>query len=393
MSPARVASLLILRSESCRPMTSDKQSPTIADYCVLSLVVPCYNEESTLARCIERVMALKSENLGLEIIIVDDCSKDNSLEIARELENKYAEVIVCHLPENRGKGAALRTGFERASGAFVGIQDADLEYEPLEYRKLLQPLLRDEADVVLGSRYLRPESRKALYFWHSWMNKTLTFFSNMMTNLDISDMETCYKLFKREIIQAMQLQENRFGIEPEMVSQIAQMRCRVWECAITYRPRTYEEGKKIGWKDGARALYCILHYSAHTAPLPMQLLIYLFIGGLSAVANVVLFSLLLGTGANMATAVALAFVGAALVNYLLCITILFKHKARWTTFGEIFAYLVTLVIMGSFDIVVTVGLAGVGLSPVFSKSLSALLGFVGNFLLRRYLVFPEKSIL
>ncbi len=323
---------------------------------------------------------------------MDDCSKDKSLDVARSLERQFPEVVVFHHDVNRGKGAALRTGFAQATGDFVGVQDADLEYEPLEYKKLLTPLLRNEADVVFGSRYLRPEARRALYFWHSWMNKTLTFLSNMMTNLDISDMETCYKLFRREIIQSMDLKENRFGIEPEMVSKIAQMRCRVWECAITYVPRTYEEGKKIGWKDGARALYCILHYSAHTAPLPMQLLLYFFIGGISAVSNILFFSLLLSLGMGIPAAVALAFFGAAFVNYLLCITILFKHKARWTTFGEISAYLITLAIMGAFDMTITTSLAGIGISPVLSKALAALLGFVGNFLLRRYLVFPEKSI-
>jgi glycosyltransferase involved in cell wall biosynthesis len=360
--------------------------------CTLSLIVPCYNEELTLTHCIERVLALRSEQLKLEIIIVDDCSKDRSLEVARRLEQQHSEVKVLHHKVNQGKGAALRTGFVHATGDFVGIQDADLEYEPLEYRKLLEPLLRDEADVVFGSRYLRPRSRKILYFWHSWMNKTLTIISNMMTNLDISDMETCYKLFKREIIQSIELKENRFGFEPEVVAKIAQKGCRVWECAITYRPRSYEEGKKIGWKDGARALYSILHYSAHTAPLPMQLLLYLFIGGVSAVGNVVLFSLLLHAGLAMTTAVVAAFVGAAAINYFLCILLLFRHKARWTTIGEILAYLATLAIMGTFDAAITLALAAGGMSPTMSKSLAALFGFVGNFLLRRYMVFPEKSI-
>ena len=179
--------------------------------CTLTLVVPCYNEEMTLAHCIERVMALQSKQLKLEIIIVDDCSRDRSLAVARELESEHPEIRVLHHEVNQGKGAALRTGFAHATGDFVGIQDADLEYEPLEYKKLLEPLLRDEADVVFGSRYLRPKSRMPLYFWHSWMNKTLTFISNMMTNLDISDMETCYKLFKRDIIQSLDLKNRRWS--------------------------------------------------------------------------------------------------------------------------------------------------------------------------------------
>lgn len=360
--------------------------------CTLTLVVPCYNEELTLNRCIERVLALRSEQLKLEIIIVDDCSKDRSLEVAHALERKHPEIRVLHHEVNQGKGAALRTGFVHATGDFVGIQDADLEYEPLEYRELLEPLLRDEADVVFGSRYLRPQARKVLYFWHSWMNKTLTFVSNMMTNLDISDMETCYKLFRREIIQSIELKESRFGFEPEVVAKIAQMRCRVWEVTISYKPRSFEEGKKIGWKDGVRALYCILHYSAHTAPLPMQLLLYLFIGGVSAVGNIVLFSLFLHAGIDITAGVVSAFVGAAVINYLLCISILFKHKARWTTTGEILAYLVTLAMMGVFDAGITISLVDAGMSPMMSKSLAALLGFVGNFLLRKYLVFPEKGI-
>lgn len=371
------------------PSNETVQSPAP---CTLSLIVPCYNEEATLENCIKRVLELDSESLLVEILIVDDCSTDNSLELARNLEHLHPRVkVLCHTV-NRGKGAALRTGFAHATGDFVGIQDADLEYEPLEYKKLLEPLRSGEADVVFGSRYLRPEFRRALYFWHSWMNRSLTTLSNMMTNLDISDMETCYKLFRRDIIQSMALQEDRFGIEPEMVSKVAQLQCRVWECAISYSPRTYEEGKKIGWKDGLRAVYCILHYSAHTAPLPMQLLLYLFIGGVSAVSNIVFFTTLMAGGAGITTAVVISFAAAALINYLLCISILFKHKARWTTSGEIVAYLATLVIMGSFDVGITLILAAGGLSPLLSKSLATTFGFFGNFLLRRFLVFPEKGV-
>ncbi len=358
----------------------------------LTLVVPCYNEEATLAHCVERVLELRSDQLELEIIIVDDCSRDKSLQVAQELERNHPEIRVFHHDVNQGKGAALRTGFVHATGDFVGIQDADLEYEPLEYRKLLEPLMRDKADVVFGSRYLRPSSRKVLYFWHSWMNKTLTFVSNMMTNLDISDMETCYKLFRRNIIQSFDLKENRFGFEPEVVAKIAERHCRVWEEAISYKPRSFEEGKKINWRDGVQALYCILHYSAHTAQLPMQLFVYLFIGGTSALGNILLFGLFNALGIGMTTAVVLSFAGAALLNYLLCIAILFRHKARWSTVGELLMYLLIITIMGGFDLGITMYLAKLGLTPLFSKTLATIFGFFGNFLLRRYVVFPEKGI-
>ena len=357
----------------------------------LTLVVPCYNEEMTLVACIDRVLELRSELLTLEVIIVDDCSSDNSLEIANKLAQQHSEVRVLHHEVNKGKGAALRTGFQYATGDFVGIQDADLEYEPMEYLSLLAPLLEDEADVVLGSRYLRMERRKVLYFWHSWMNKTLTFVSNMMTNLDITDMETCYKLFRREIIQSIDLKEDRFGFEPEVVIKVAQKHCRIWEVAINYKPRSFEEGKKIGWKDGVHALYCILNYGAHTAALPMQLLLYFFIGAASAVVNILMFVVSIALGFKMTLAIVVSFAIAALVNYLLCIAILFRHNARWSTTGEIFMYLLTLAIMGVFDLGVTFGILGLGAGPLFSKTVATVLGFIGNFVLRKYLVFPEKN--
>lgn len=356
----------------------------------LTLVIPCYNEENTLVHCVERTLGLASETLSLEIIIVDDGSTDKSLEIGKSLQVQHPEVVLLKHDTNMGKGAALRTGIAAASADFVGIQDADLEYEPLEYRKLLIPLINDEADVVFGSRYLRPDSRKVLYFWHTWMNKSLTCISNMMTNMDISDMETCYKLFRREIIQSMELKENRFGFEPEVVAKVAQAQYRVWEVAISYNPRRFEEGKKIGWKDGVKALYCILHYSAHSAPLPLQLFIYLVIGGISAVANVSLFALFMAMGLSIQVAVVSAFLAAAMVNYFLCIFILFRHNARWSTLGEVIAYFTTLTVMGIFDLAFTVFLINSGWSSVGGKSFATFLGFIGNFLLRKYLVFPDK---
>ena len=335
-------------------------------------------------------LAAGFRDLKLEIIIVDDGSRDNSLSVARGLAERHAAIKVLHHEVNRGKGAALRTGFQAASGDYVGIQDADLEYDPLQYRMLLAPILDGRADVVYGSRYLVNDNRRVLYYWHTWMNRTLTTVSNMFTNLDITDMETCYKLFKREIIQRIDLKEDRFGFEPEVTAKIAQLGCRIYECAITYLPRSYEEGKKINWKDGVRALYCIFHYGAHGAPLPMQILIYLFIGGTCAIINITLFSLLFGMGMSIGAAIVTAFVAAAAANYWMCILILFQHKARWNTGGEIVAYLATVAIMGVVDYGMTMGFTALNWGPTSSKALATGFGLIGNFLLRRFLVFPER---
>lgn len=358
----------------------------------LSLVIPCYNEERSLVACVKRVLAIATPELKLELIIVDDCSTDKSLSIARELAAHHPEITILHHEKNRGKGAALRTGFTHATGDFVGIQDADMEYDPQEFHTLLQPMLKEKADVVFGSRYLRTDSRRVLYFWHTWMNKALTTASNMFTNLDITDMETCYKLFRREIIQAIDLKEDRFGFEPEVTAKVAQIRCRVYECAISYTPRTAEEGKKINWKDGVRALYCILHYSAPSAPLPMQLLIYFVIGAICAVVNVAVFSILFHSGVKIELAAPIAFLIAAALNYFLCIFVLFRHKARWNTFGEVIAYVASVALMGLIDYGLTVAFVGLGVAPTVSKIIAAIAGFIGNFLLRRYLVFPQPGV-
>jgi glycosyltransferase involved in cell wall biosynthesis len=356
----------------------------------LSLVVPCYNEEATLAACVQRVLDLKSETLDLEIIIVDDCSSDTSREVAHQLAANHPEIILVFHNVNSGKGAALRSGFQKATGDYVGIQDADLEYNPLDYLLLLGPLLDGKADVVYGSRYLKAENRRVLYFWHTVMNKGLTFVSNMFTNLDITDMETCYKLFRRDVIKNISLVEDRFGFEPEVTAKVAQYPCRVYECAIGYNPRSYEEGKKIGWKDGVRALYCIFHYSAHIAPLPLQLLIYAVIGFLSAVVNIAVFLIQIGVGQPLWLATIASFIIAAAVNYLLSTALLFKHKARWSSLGEIGAYAVSVIIMGALDYVLTIGLINSSAAPFTAKVLSVLVGFMGNFLLRKYFVFPIR---
>jgi len=359
----------------------------------LSLVIPCYNEENTLRNIVERVLKLQSDDLQLEIIIVDDCSKDNSFQEAQKLQQEYPQIKLFQHEQNLGKGRALRTGFINATGDYVGIQDADMEYNPEDYLVMLKPLLEGKADVVYGSRYLRPYTRRVLYYWHTWMNKTLTMFSNMFTNLDITDMETCYKLFRRDVIQeiAPKLQENRFGFEPEVTAYVARGNYRVYECAIEYQPRTVEEGKKINWKDGVRALYCIFHYSASFAPIPMQLILYFFIGGFSAVANICAFVIFLNMQMPITMAIILSFILSATVNYLLCIAILFRHKARWSFWGEILFYIFMLLIMGVFDFGCTWLLCALYVSPVWSKAWAAILGFFGNYILRKYLVFPERK--
>ena len=199
-----------------------------------SIVIPCFNEEKTLKVCVERVMKIADESLFLEIIIVDDCSSDGSLSVARELESKHSEILVLHHEKNQGKGAALRTGFQKAIGDFVAVQDADLEYDPMDLKRLLVPLINGDADVVFGSRFLSYGVHRVLYFWHYLGNRFLTFMSNMFTDLNLTDMETCYKVFRREVIQGIQIRENRFGFEPEIVAKVAQMRLRIFEMGISY---------------------------------------------------------------------------------------------------------------------------------------------------------------
>jgi glycosyltransferase involved in cell wall biosynthesis len=223
----------------------------------LSVVIPVYNEEATIAQLIARVRAVP---LPKEIIVVDDCSTDGTRRSLEQIAERN-EVRAFFHERNQGKGAALRTGFAQARGEIVIVQDADLEYDPTEYPKLIQPIVDGRADVVYGSRFAGGESHRVLYYWHYLGNRFLTELSNMLTNLNLTDMETCYKAFRRDVLRDLVIEESRFGFEPEITAKIAKLNVRVYEVGISYSGRTYSEGKKINWKDGVSALRCILKYN------------------------------------------------------------------------------------------------------------------------------------
>lgn len=230
----------------------------------LSIIIPCYNEANTIHRILTKVIDVQLINgISKEIIIVDDCSKDKSPDAVREFFSGHPEVNYKLLEHkvNKGKGAALHTGINEATGDYLIIQDADLEYDPEEYNLLLKPVVNGFADVVYGSRFAGGNPHRILFFWHSLGNKMLTFLCNMVSNLNLTDMETCYKLFRRDIVQSLDLKEKRFGFEPEVTIKISRIpKVRIYEVGISYYGRTFEEGKKINWKDGFRAIYCILRY-------------------------------------------------------------------------------------------------------------------------------------
>jgi glycosyltransferase involved in cell wall biosynthesis len=231
--------------------------PTPKTAC-LAVIIPAYDEAGTIAAVLQTVLA---QPLVQEVIVVDDASRDGTWEVLQPLAQADGRIKLLRHPVNRGKGAALRTGFAKAAAPIVIVQDADLEYDPADYETLARPILAGKADVVLGSRFAGSGAHRVLYFWHSVGNKTLTLLSNMATNLNLTDMESGYKMFRREVIQKIQIEEDRFGFEPEIVAKVSQMGLRIYEVSISYYGRTYAEGKKIGWRDGFSALRCIFKYN------------------------------------------------------------------------------------------------------------------------------------
>jgi glycosyltransferase involved in cell wall biosynthesis len=244
-----------------RRINAETMNPSRANP-VLSVVIPAYNERMTIAEIVARVDAVP---IPKEIIIVDDCSRDGTWEELTRLENRHPSVRIFRHEQNRGKGAALRTGLSKIRGRMAIIQDADLEYDPADYGVMLTPILSGKADVVYGSRFLTASARRVHFFWHYIGNKVLTLFCNMFSNLNLTDMETCYKAFRREVVADLVLEEERFGFEPEVTIKIARGGWRFYEVGISYSGRTYQEGKKIGWRDGVRAFWCIVKYGL-TAP-------------------------------------------------------------------------------------------------------------------------------
>jgi glycosyltransferase involved in cell wall biosynthesis len=358
----------------------------------LSIIIPCFNEEKTLEKCVERVMEVNFHDMQVEILIVDDFSSDSSYSISESLSNRFSNVRIFRHDRNYGKGAAIRTALDNVGGDVIAIQDADLEYDPLDLKRLIQPINDDKADVVFGSRYLTTERRRVLYFWHALANKFLTFLSNMVTDLNLTDMETGYKVFTREVIEDVNIEENRFGFEPEIVAKIAAKKVRVFEIGISYEGRTFDEGKKIGASDALHAIFCVMKYGVPNAPLPVHIFFYSFIGLLSAIVNVVAFMTLKSYFIDETLyAAPMAFVLAALTNYYLCIKTIFRYRRLWTTFFEFVVYCTFVTGVLVFDLLITQNLESQGNSSLLSKVLAIVLGFFLNYTLRRFFIFPKAT--
>ncbi len=357
----------------------------------LSLVVPCYNEAATLEVCIARILAIATPTRRLEIVVVDDASTDDSLARARALASIHPEIRVVAHERNRGKGAALRTGFQQVSGDFVAVQDADLEYDPRDLIPLLEPLQAGNADAVFGSRFLASDTHRVLDFWHSAGNRLLTLLSNAFTNLRLTDLETCYKVFRRDVLQSIELEEDRFGFEPEIVAKLARLRLRVYESPIGYDGRSYAEGKKIRAIDGWRALYCIIHYNARRAPTAIQLVLHGLIGFASAAVNVATFALARTVVPATAFSAVSAYATSSLVSFWLCRHFLFPVERKASAPREQIGFVALSAVGALVDLLLTLRWIDDGWSPMTAKA-AALLPFpILIFLVRKYFVFRGEE--
>ncbi len=357
--------------------------------CVLSVVIPCYNEAQTLETCVEHVRAIAGAELALDVIIVDDCSTDGSADIACRLEAAHGDVRLFRHPVNRGKGAALHTGFAEARGDFVAVQDADLEYDPQELHHLLRPLRAGHADVVFGSRFVTHGAHRVLYFWHSMGNSFLTFLSNMFTDLNITDMETCYKVFRREVVQSLDLKEQRFGFEPEVVAKLAEKRLRIYEAGISYYGRTYGEGKKIGIRDGLRAVYCIIKYNLYRAPVALQFPLYALLLAPALAADLGVWAWTVSWWDSPAAASCAGFAAHALAAAAAAYLLVFRPTPNRAKTLEVTWLGMTLAATGAVETWLTLQ----GLSTTAGRAWALLLSLPVGYMGLRYLVFPLPRML
>src|SRR5690606_20945562 len=352
----------------------------------LSVVIPCFNEQNTLEECVSKLRDIADENLSLEIIIVDDCSTDNSYNLSEKLACEFSEIKTIRHEKNQGKGAALRTGFNYVTGDFVAIQDADLEYDPRDLKKLLTPLIDGKADVVIGSRFLPLGPHRVLYFWHSVGNKLITFLSNMLTDLNLTDIESGYKVFRRSVIQQIQIEENKFGFEPEIIAKVAHMNLRIYEMGISYFGRTYEEGKKIGYKDGFWAIYCIFKYNIFKSPAPIQVIVYFLFMLLALFLNTNICPFLTNKEVIPEIASTISFSLIALLGF----PILGGGKINYKTDTKFYIYLLCL-LCGS-DLVLNNTFANYIFAEPLNSKFYSLLGvlILNFFIIRFWLVKPFK---
>ena len=364
-----------------------------------SIIIPCFNEEKTLRESVERLIAIFGEELTFEIIIVDDGSTDRSREVALELDREHSNVRLIEHTSNQGKGAALRSGFYAATGEVVAVHDADLEYNPLDLKKLINLVIENKADVVFGSRFLAGDEHRVLYFWHSLGNRFLTFMSNMLTDLNLTDMEVCYKVFKREVIQGIEICENRFGVEPEIVAKVAQMKLRIYEMGVSYAGRTYEEGKKIGIKDGLRAMYCIVRYNAHRAPLPLQFAFYLPLTLVAILSGIAAYRLMINGQAGESGVAVAGFESAALVGYFTfsivnaigSTSLIFRRTSRWGLWTENLMHALVLGLVFAVESGLSSALFCAGWTWICAKLCSFSIASMLIYLGYRFMVFSAKD--